>query len=121
MEKGPHTEPSGGLEEGKKVSYWFSFNRNDRVIKYGKGYTMEETTKLTQKFPFPETEEDPDPWEFIFRPDTTKEIVIKDVEELESWQCLKIQHSVQSSSVCHRLTCTMGLPEHFRKFAKLIK
>ena len=80
VETGPHTEPSGGLEEGKKVSYWFSFNRNDRILKYGKGYIMEQTTLLTQNFPFPNTEEDPDPWEFIFRPDTTKEIVIKDVE-----------------------------------------
>lgn len=80
VETGPHTEPSGGLEEGKKVSYWFSFNRNDRILKYGKGYIMEQTTLLTQNFPFPNTEGDPDPWEFIFRPDKTKEIVIKDVE-----------------------------------------
>jgi len=83
IELGPRTEPSGGLEEGKKVSYWFSFNRNDRVLKYGKGYIMEQTTLLKKSFPFPETEEDPDPWEFIFRPDTAKEIVIKDVEGIE--------------------------------------
>ena len=83
VELGPRTDPSGGLEEGKKVSYWFSFNRNDRVLKYGKGHIMEQTTLLTQSFPFPETEADPDPWDFIFRPDTTKEIVIKDVEGIE--------------------------------------
>ena len=82
VEPGPCTQ-SGGLEEGKKVSYWFSFNRNDRVLKYGKGYIMEQTTILKKFFPFPETEDDPDPWEFIFRPDTTKEIVIKDVEGIE--------------------------------------
>jgi len=82
--KGPATtKKKDGLEEGKKVSYWFSFNRDDRVLKYGKGYIMEQTTILKKFFPFPETEDDPDPWEFIFRPDTTKEIVIKDVEGIE--------------------------------------
>lgn len=30
--------------EGKKVSYWLSFNRDDRVLKYGKGYVMNRTT-----------------------------------------------------------------------------
>ena len=83
VELGPRTEPSGGLKEGKKVSYWFSFNRNSRVLKYGKGYIMEQTTLLTKSFPFPKTEQDPDPWEFIFRPDTPKEIVIKDVGGIE--------------------------------------
>ena len=83
VELGLHTEPSGGLEEGEKVSYWFSFNRNDRVLKYGKGYIMEQTTLLTQSFPFPKTEEEPDPWDFIFRSDTTKQIVIKDVDAIE--------------------------------------
>lgn len=83
VELGPRTERSGGLEEGKKVSYWFSFNRNDRVLKYGKGYIMEQTALLTQSFPFPKTEEESDPWDFIFRPDTTKEIVIKDVDYIK--------------------------------------
>ena len=85
-EKG-HTKPGGGLEEGKKVSYWFSFNRDARVLKYGKGYIMEQTTLC--EFPFEEKEEDPDPWEFIFRPDTTKEIVIKDVASIEALAMLE--------------------------------
>lgn len=83
VELGPRTEPSGGLEDGKKVSYWFSFNRNDRVLKYGKGYIMEQTTLLTQSFRFPKREEELDLWDFIFRPDTTKEIVIKDLDAIE--------------------------------------
>lgn len=41
VEMGLYIELSGGLEEGKKVFYWFSFNCNDRILKYGKGYIME--------------------------------------------------------------------------------
>ena len=89
VELGPHTGASGGLEEGKKVSYWFSFNRNDRILKYGKGYIMEQTTLLTQSFPFTETEGESDPWDFIFRPDTTKVIIIRDVEAIESLAMLE--------------------------------
>ena len=84
-----HTRPRVGLEEGKKVSYWFSFNRDDRVLKYGKGYIMEETTLLMQRLPFPKKEEHWDPWEFIFRPDTTKKIVIRDVAEIEALAMLE--------------------------------
>lgn len=91
-EKGHTDKPGGGLEEGKKVSYWFSFNRDARVLKYGKGYIMEQTTLLTYQFPFPAKEEDPDPWEFIFRPDTTKEIVIKDVASIEALAMLERPH-----------------------------
>ena len=70
-------EPGQGLEEGEIVSYWLSFDRDERVLKYGKGYIMKETTLLTHSFPFPaEKEKDLDPWEFIFRPDTAKEIVV---------------------------------------------
>jgi len=96
-----------GLEKGKKVSYWFSFNRDDRVLKYGKGYIMEQTTLLTDRFPFPEKEDDPDPWEFIFRPDTAKEIIIRapddqtellekslvDVEKLVSFYPHPLKHN----------------------------
>lgn len=82
-------DPKAGLEDGKKVSYWFSFNRDDRVLKYGKGYVMEQTTLLTKSFPFPEQEGDSDPWGFIFRPDTTKEIVIKDFLPIESLAALE--------------------------------
>jgi len=80
---GPATDKDGGLEVNRKVSYWYSFNRNERILKYGKGYFMEETTLLTEKFPFPETEDGADPWQFIFRPDVTKEIAIKDVDPIE--------------------------------------
>lgn len=80
---GPATHKDGGLEVDKKVSYWYSFNRNERILKYGKGYFMEETTLLTKSFPFPKTEDEADPWQFIFRPDVTKEIVIKDVDSIE--------------------------------------
>lgn len=38
-----------GLEEGK-VSYWYSYDRDNLVLKYGKGYRMEETTILKYDF-----------------------------------------------------------------------
>lgn len=82
------TDERGGLEPGKKVSYWLSFNRNERILKYGKGYIMEDTTLLTERFPFPETKER-DPWNFIFRPDTCKEIVIKDLKCTSGWEILR--------------------------------
>lgn len=80
---GPATGKNGSLEVNKKVSYWCSFNRNERILKYGKGYFMEETTLLTKMFPFPKTEDEDDPWQFIFRPDVTKEIAMKDVDPIE--------------------------------------
>ena len=78
------TGKNGGLEIDKRVSYWFSFNRNDRILKYGKGYFMKETTLLeTEESLFPKTKDDNDPWKFIFRPDESKEIVIKDVDDMK--------------------------------------
>ena len=79
----PATGENVGLEIDKRVSNWFSFNRNDRILKYGKSYFMEETTLLMEKFPFPKSEGDSDPWKFIFRPDESKEIVIKDVDYIK--------------------------------------
>lgn len=38
-----------GLEEGH-VSYWYSYDRNNLVLKYGKGYRMEETTLMEFDF-----------------------------------------------------------------------
>ena len=89
---------NGGLEIDKKVSYWFSFNRNDRILKYGKGYFMEETTILESRFP--KTDGDIDPWEFIFRPDQSKEIVIKDVDDIKGLVVL------ESSRLRERLKMT---------------
>ena len=39
-----------GYEEGRKISYWFSYNRDRLELKYGKGYQMEETTLMTHSF-----------------------------------------------------------------------
>ena len=67
----------GALEPERKVSYWFSFNRNGRFLKYGKGYIMEETTHLEQgAFGPPKEKPEDDEWWFIFRPDTPKQVMI---------------------------------------------
>ena len=68
--------PAGALEPERKVSYWFSFNRNGRFLKYGKGYIMEETTHLNHPFEPPKEKPEDDEWWFIFRPDTPKQVVI---------------------------------------------
>ena len=39
-----------GLERGKKASYWISYDRDRMVVKYGKGYYMQETTILQYDF-----------------------------------------------------------------------
>ena len=39
-----------GYEENRKISYWFSYNRDLLTIKYGKGYRMTETTLMTFDF-----------------------------------------------------------------------
>ena len=44
------TSKSGvGLEKGM-VAYWYSYDRDNLVLKYGKGYIMEETTALIHDF-----------------------------------------------------------------------
>lgn len=42
-------EKESGIEKGK-ISYWYSYDRDNLVLKYGKGYRMEETTILTHDF-----------------------------------------------------------------------
>lgn len=39
-----------GYESGKIIAYWYSYDRDNLVLKYGKGYRMEETTILTHDF-----------------------------------------------------------------------
>jgi len=39
-----------GYEEDKKISYWLSYDRDNLVLKYGKGYRMEETILMKHDF-----------------------------------------------------------------------
>lgn len=39
-----------GYEKGRKISYWLSYDRDNLVLKYGKGYRMDETTLLKYDF-----------------------------------------------------------------------
>ncbi|CAI8031069.1 hypothetical protein GBAR_LOCUS17619 [Geodia barretti] len=39
-----------GYEPGKKISYWFSYDRDLLTLKYGKGYRMEQTTLMEFNF-----------------------------------------------------------------------
>lgn len=39
-----------GVQYDRLTTYWYSYDRDGLVLKYGKGYTMEETTHLTHDF-----------------------------------------------------------------------
>ena len=39
-----------GLDANTITTYWLSYDRDNMVIKYGKGYAMEETTLLICDF-----------------------------------------------------------------------
>ena len=39
-----------GFDTDEKTSYWLSFDRDRLIVKYGKGYCMEETTILQHRF-----------------------------------------------------------------------
>ncbi len=41
---------NAGYEPDDKIAYWFSYDRDFLVLKYGKGYIMEETTLMTFDF-----------------------------------------------------------------------
>ena len=43
-------EKAIGTEVGEMTSYWFSYDRDQLVLKYGKGHVMEETTRMTHPF-----------------------------------------------------------------------
>lgn len=47
-----------GIEPKEIVTYWFSYDRDALVLKYGKGHTMEQTTKMTFDFLKGKTEEE---------------------------------------------------------------
>ena len=70
------TEQRIGYETTRKVAYWLSFNRDDRVLKYGKGYIMEATTLM--EYSFLEPRRNQDKWNFLFDPQVNKTIEIVD-------------------------------------------
>jgi hypothetical protein len=72
-----------GYEDGK-VSYWFSFNRDDRVLKYGKGYVMNRTMCMKYTFSQTDSEWDDPKWNSFFDPAKKKcftivELLVRDV------------------------------------------
>ena len=48
--KGTFNNELVGYETHRKISYWFSYDRSRLVLKYGKGYRMEETTLMKYDF-----------------------------------------------------------------------
>lgn len=80
-------EGSPGFVPERITSYWYSFDFQNLIVKYGKGYAMEETTLLQYNFiPSDATpkqqEEIRDQMSFIFSPTVMKVVMLYDVAPL---------------------------------------
>ena len=72
-----------GYEEGRKISYWFSYDRDLLKLKYGKGYYMEETTLMTHGFLTGKEEVDEETrkqLQYLFSPTIRRRIEQYDIE-----------------------------------------
>jgi len=79
---------SVGYEEGRKISYWFSYDRDLLTLKYGKGYRMTETTLMTHDYLDGIVGKDDQmsirkKLRYLFSPETRKRIEQYDVEPRE--------------------------------------
>ena len=91
-----------GFVPKKITSYWYSFDHNNLVVKYGKGYIMEKTTLLEYNF-IPsfathdqkKKEEIRKEMSFIFDPTVRKVVMLYDVAPLP---ILKTLYSALNSS-----------------------
>ena len=76
-----------GYEEGRKISYWFSYNRDLLELKYGKGYHMEETTLMKYSFLTGKEEADDEirkQLQYLFSPTIRRRIEQYDIEKKEA-------------------------------------
>ncbi len=76
-----------GFVSDRTTTYWYSFDWSNLVVKYGKGYVMEETTLLEHHFISKTASEDEkesirEEWDFIFNPRVKKVVVLYDVSPL---------------------------------------
>lgn len=82
------------------TTYWYSFDRSNYVVKYGKGYIMEETTLLEHHF-IPSKASDKrkkkirEEMDFLFDPKVKKVVMLYDVSPLPE---LKQLYSALSAS-----------------------
>ena len=76
-----------GFVKGRKVAYWFSFDRDRLIVKYGKGYIMTESTLLTHDFlkgkNKTEEEDMRKKMSYLFAPEVEKVIELYDVLPLD--------------------------------------
>ena len=81
------TEEGIGYEPDTIISYWLSYDRDRMVVKYGKGYYMEETTLLRYAFlegmSEKEAEKKRADMQYLFGPVGVKEILFYDVAALK--------------------------------------
>ena len=75
-----------GFDADEKTSYWLSFDRDRLIVKYGKGYCMEETTLLVHRFltgSAKENEKTREEMAYLFNPVTKKAIEFYDYKPFE--------------------------------------
>lgn len=75
-----------GYEGDRKISYWFSYDRDFLMLKYGKGYRMEETTLMQYGFLSGSEEEQKETREklrYLFSPTIGRRIEQYDIEPKE--------------------------------------
>ena len=76
-----------GFDANEKTSYWLSFDRDGLVVKYGKGYCMEETTLLVHRFltgSAKENENTREEMAYLFNPVTKKQSSFMTTNRLKS-------------------------------------
>ncbi|XP_069134529.1 uncharacterized protein [Argopecten irradians] len=97
-----------GYEEDRQISYWVSCNRDSLVLKYGKGYTMEETTLLecdllTRATTREEQKEIRDRYHVLFSAEGKGIVELYDSKAFISSSALKRAKAIDSErSVCFR-------------------
>ncbi len=75
-----------GYEQNRKISYWFSYDRDLLTLKYGKGYCMEETTLMTYRFLTGNEVEDEkvrEKLQYLFSPTVRRLIEQYDIEPMK--------------------------------------
>jgi hypothetical protein len=95
-----------GYEPGRQISYWFSYDRDRLVLKYGKGYRMEETTLMTYDFLNPDGKpvDNPDQvrkdLQYLFSPTIRRRIEQYDISSQE--EMIKLYSArIKKSGIFH--------------------
>ncbi len=93
------TAKNSGYVSGRITTYWYSFDHQNYVVKYGKGYVMEETKLLEYRFIPKGATEDKikqirDSLNFLFSPLVRKVVTLYDISPLPLLKDLYMTYSL---------------------------